>query len=354
MKIIRTSPSPLQRLSLAIDLRKTRWICGQSTDIAMALSWMPFSLLALAAMNYPDLLRQLMFGVFLFSFTHQPLSLFLVYGDKERFALRPGLFTWSPVVFAVAVYIAVNYSAILLAILAGAWNAEHTLMQRYGITRIYGRMVGQAQGGIELVMLFSWLIFAVIWVAADPATLQHVSALGLRGANRSTLELMVGLRPLAEWLLVPAAVAVLGIGARWVWEEYQRPVNPAKHFYLATTLGLFAVILINPIPGFIGYVGAHAFEYFVIVNRSLEKAYIEPGRTDSGLGWLVNLPIGRIGLLLAYLALIVLTVYFLENFASFILYSMVFFTLGALHFFYDGFIWKLRNPKVAQSVGARP
>ncbi len=29
---------------------------------------------------------------------------------------------------------------------------------------------------------------------------------------------------------------------------------------------------------------------------------------------------------------------------------MVFFTLGGLHVFYDGFIWKLRRPAVAQSL----
>jgi hypothetical protein len=45
-------------------------------------------------------------------------------------------------------------------------------------------------------------------------------------------------------------------------------------------------------------------------------------------------------------------IYFLENYASYLIYSMIFFTLGALHFFYDGFIWKLRNPEVARSVGA--
>lgn len=350
MKITKTNLSQAERA--ACHNRQTRWICGQWTDIAMAVSWVPFSLLALAVIDNAALLKALMFGTFLFSFTHQPLSLFLVYGDKERFNLRRNLFTWSPVVFGVAVFFAVNHSPVLLAILAGAWNAEHTLMQRYGIARIYGRMAGQTQGGIELVMFFSWLILAVIWAAADPNTLEHVSALGMRGANRSTFELLAGLRPFAEWLLVPMFVAVLGIAAKWCWEEYHRPVNPAKHFYLATTLGLFIVILINPIVGFIGYVGAHAYEYFVIVNRSLEKSYIEPKRTDSGLGWLANLPIGRVGLLLGYLGLIVLTVYVLENFASFIVYSMVFFTLGALHFFYDGFIWKLRNPRVAQSVGA--
>jgi hypothetical protein len=350
MKIIRTTPSPTEQASQAT--RQTRWICGQWTDIAMALSWIPFSLLALVVLDNPDLLKKLMFGTFLFSFTHQPLSLLLVYGDNERFQLRRSLFTWSPIIFTAAIFAAIHYSPILLAILAGLWNAEHTLMQRYGIARIYGRMAGQLQGGVELLMFFSWLILAVIWAAADPNTLKHVSALGIRGANLSTFEILASLRSYAENLVLPMCIVVVGLATKWLWEEYKRPVNPAKHFYLATTVALFVVILINPIVGFIGYVGSHAYEYFVIVNRSLEKSYIEPKRVDSSLGWLANLSVGRIGLLVAYLGLIVLTVYLLENFASFIVYSMVFFTLGALHFFYDGFIWKLRNPRVAQSVGA--
>jgi hypothetical protein len=213
-------------------------------------------------------------------------------------------------------------------------------------------MAGQDKGGCELLMLFSWLILAALWAAADPNTMERVASLGIRGANRSAFELMTSLRPAAEFLLVPMFAAVLLLGAKWLKEECARPVNQAKHFYLACTLGLFVVMLWNPIIGFIGYVGAHAFEYFVIVNRCLEKSYIEPKSTDSVLGWAANWPIGRVGLLAAYLSAIALTVFALENYASFIVYSLVFFTLGALHFFYDGFIWKLRNPAVAHSVGA--
>lgn len=332
---------------------RTLWIKGRYTDIAMAVSWVPFSLLALAIGDNAALLKTLMVAVFLFSFSHQPLTLLLVYGDAERFELRRTLFTWSPLIFCLAVIFAVNFSPLLLAILAGAWNAEHTLMQRYGITRIYGRMAGQQAGGSELPMLFSWLILAVIWAAADPATMERVGTLGIQGANRSAFELLTRLRPTAEFLLIPAIGAVLLLVIQWLRQESKRPANSAKHIYLASTALLFTVMLIHPIAGFVGYVGAHAFEYFIMVNRCLEKGYIEPARTDSGLGRMVNSALGRPGFFLVYLALIVLTVFLLESFASFFVYSLVFFTLGALHFFYDGFIWKLRNPKVAQSVGAQ-
>jgi len=40
----------------------------------------------------------------------------------------------------------------------------------------------------------------------------------------------------------------------------------------------------------------------------------------------------------------------LQWYGSVMAYLVVFFTLGGLHVFYDGFIWKLRRPAVAQSL----
>jgi len=43
-------------------------------------------------------------------------------------------------------------------VLAALWNAEHTLMQRYGVMRIYGRKAGDDHGRLEKPMLIAWLI----------------------------------------------------------------------------------------------------------------------------------------------------------------------------------------------------
>ena len=350
MRTIKTTPhsSPFAPSRSA----ETRWICGMPLDVLMTFSWVPFSLLALASLDQADALKRLMFSVFLFSFMHQPLSLLLVYGDHERFELRRRLFTWSPLFFGVVIYLALHLSPLVLALLAGAWNVEHTLMQRYGITRIYGRMVGQTEGGTELPLYFSWLLLAAAWAAADPMTMDHVAALGIRGANRAAFEVLADWRSVAETLLIPLTVLSLALMARWLSEESRRPNNRAKQLYVASTLGLFATMLVNPIMGFIGYVGAHSFEYFVIVNRAIGKGYVEERNVRSPLGRLANGRLGQPGLLAVYLLALAATVYVLERYASFTVYSMVFFTLGALHFFYDGFIWKLRNPQVARSVGA--
>lgn len=330
----------------------TRWINGRAADIVMALCWIPFSLLAIAVDDNPAHLQTLMVGVFLFSFFHQPLTMVLVYGDKERFNLRRKLFTWSPLFFVVAIAIALNINLIVLALVAGLWNAEHTLMQRYGVTRIYGRMVGQNHGGAEIYMLFSWLICVLIWAAGDPATLDRVSTLGMVGANRSAFELLTGFGSVAEQILPFALATVILIAFKWLWEERRRACNRVKYLYLASTAALFATMLIHPIAGYIGYVGSHALEYFILVNRSLENQYCRSKEGGGSLGKAVR-RCGRRGFFGIYLGIIAVVTWLLQTKASLFAYSMVFFTMGALHFFYDGFIWKLRQPKVARSLGAK-
>ena len=76
-------------------------------------------------------------------------------------------------------------SVALVAVVAGLWNAEHTLMQRYGITRIYGRKAGEDDGRLEKAMLVSWLVLALVWTAADPATPGRIARMPLGEVNRT-------------------------------------------------------------------------------------------------------------------------------------------------------------------------
>src|SRR5439155_512289 len=72
----------------------------------------------------PRALNWLVGATLLLSFSHQPLTLALVYGDPSQFALRRRLFTWSPLVFAAVIAVGVHVSLAAVAIVAGLWNAE--------------------------------------------------------------------------------------------------------------------------------------------------------------------------------------------------------------------------------------
>jgi hypothetical protein len=153
-------------------------------EAALALCWIPFA--AIGWLLRDDTTRAAWFVsvTLLISFAHQPLTLALVYGDKRNFDLRRRIFTWSPLVLAGAVLAAQHVSLTVLAIVAGLWNAEHTLMQRYGIMRIYGRRSGDHDGKRDKVLLSAWLALTFVWIAADGRTSHHIDKTGIGGKNR--------------------------------------------------------------------------------------------------------------------------------------------------------------------------
>ena len=305
------------------------------------------------------LLTTFVSGVFLLSFAHQPLTLALVYGDREQFALRRAVFGVSPFVFVVAVVAVLHLSVLALAIVAGLWNAEHTLMQRYGITRIYGRKAGQDEGRARTG--------AAVLVAGGRARAgrvrsRHAGPAAPARPRRARTRWRCGPSPGStrrpgSWWCPPSSSPRSSPRPRWSSERRRgADANPAKWLYVGSTAALFAVILVDPIAGLMGFVGAHSLEYFVIVHQSLGRRYVEAAGPDSAparspLGRAVRARTGRLGLLRR-----------LprpdprrscgccESFGSAEAYLVVFFTLGGLHVFYDGFIWKLRRPAVAQSL----
>ena len=125
-----------------------------------------------------------MAGVFLLSFAHQPLTIGLVYGDRAEYKARRTLYRIAPFAFVVLIVAGLWVSLTLVALVAGLWNAEHTLMQRFGVTRIYGRKAGDDQGAIEKKMLVSWLVLALVYVAAFVDIPALVTKVGLGGTNR--------------------------------------------------------------------------------------------------------------------------------------------------------------------------
>ncbi|MBI2168606.1 MAG: hypothetical protein HYU28_03770 [Actinobacteria bacterium] len=334
---------------------RARWIRGPLADTALALGWVPFSLAALALDHDPDQLNRLLAATFLVSFLHQPLTLALVYGDPDQFATRRRLFTWSPAVFVVAVTVGMNVSLALVAFVAGAWNAVHTLMQRFGMIRIYARKAGEGSEGaaLERAMLVSWLVLALVWVAADGSTPETVAGLALGTVNARAINILDSLRPVASLALLPCAFTVLGIGRRWVGAERARgaAANPAKHLYVASTAALFATILVAPVAGFIGYVGSHAIEYFAVVDHSLGGRYGTAG--GGALGRAVR-GAGPSVVVAAIVAAAFGLHLILGQFGDERPLTWVILAAGGLHVFYDGFIWKLRRPEVAVSLNLAP
>ena len=334
----------------------TRWIRRPGWDAVMALSWVPFAALALVWSGQTDRLEWLVAATLLFSVSHQPLTMPLVYADPHVRRSRPAIFGITPFVFIALVLIGLQLDPVIIAVVAGVWNAGHTLQQRYGITRIYGRKVGQSDGTIEHRLLWTMLGLALVVAAADSATPERIASAGLGARNQKGLDILTDAAPVARYLVPLMVLAVGVLAVQWIRQELlSDEVNPAKWFYLGSTTGLIALTMVSPLAGFVGYIGSHAAEYYLIVHNHLADRYPDEV-TDGGapLGKAVRSRPGPLGLMVIYSVGIAAFIWAVRSFGSYEVYAFVFLTLGALHLFYDGLIWKLRRPEVARGFQIPP
>jgi hypothetical protein len=341
---------------------RTVWIYGRGTDLLIAWCWLPVWLVghALSAghgLHDDDLLRRALGAAFLVSFLHQPLTLGLVYGDARQFEQRRRLFLWAPVVTVAVVWVAVTSHLWVVIPIAALWNTVHTLQQRYGLSRIYARKAGYGSAFLDRSVLYAWMACAVLVVGANAQTTALVRRVGLDGVNAAGVRLLTDARPIALLLLVPVGAWALAVTVALVRQEAAAPnPNRAKWDYQASSLLLIAALALDPAAGFIAYVAAHAIEYFVVVYKTTANRYggRQAAESRGPLPWVARWTAGRVAALAAIAGLAFAAHARLNG----DVYDGVLYTVGILHFLYDGFIWKLRKPAVASDfaipTGASP
>ncbi|MDQ6616390.1 MAG: hypothetical protein M3083_17035 [Actinomycetota bacterium] len=331
-------------------MRRLVWIYRAPTDLLISLCWVPLFMvghqLAEATGTQADeRVRWAVAATLLISFLHQPLTFALVYGDRRQFRLRRRLYLWAPPITVAVIALAVALHLWVIVPIAAMWNTIHTLQQRYGLSRIYARRARYGSAFLDRWVLYASMTAAVLVVAARRGTLGLAERVSLAGVNGAGVRLLSDARPVASLLLIPVGGAALVLIAAVVRQEVSAgtQANPAKWIYQGSSLLLIASIAVDPIAGFIAYVGAHAIEYAVVVYKTAESRYRRPCDGSNLLGKVAWSAGGRVAVMsVAAFGALALASLFRGDAAN-----VVLFTVGALHFLYDGFIWKLRKPAVA-------
>jgi hypothetical protein len=330
------------------EATKKLWVHGPLADIALGFCWLPIALIVHTAEPRLTAVQSIMAVIFLVSFAHQPLTLGLVYGDPAQRDAHRSLYRWAPWIVLAAIVIGLQVSLSLVALMAGLWNAEHTLMQRYGVMRIYGRKVGDSQARIEKPMLIVWLVAGIAYIGGYVNLQRLVTKLGVGATNARSIDLLRNLTTPARVLFWFALAVGIVLAATW-WRGERRlgaAASRPKHWYALGTAGLIVAVMVDPIAGVAGYVAAHAIEYFAVVHSSLRR------RGDSApVAVATRTPGRRAAMYAAYFAAIGALVYFTWTPFNGKLYAFAILFFGALHILYDGFVWKLRRPAVAASLG---
>jgi tetratricopeptide (TPR) repeat protein len=287
---------------------------------------------------------------------HHLPGMMRAYGDrflferfKYRFVLTPLLLGGICVLFAFRELNAM----VLVAYLWGVW---HGLMQTYGFLRIYDAKVGSAArltARLDSAMCLTWFGAAVL---LSPSRMAKILTDYYQSGGIIVSPAIVSALTSA-WLMA-TALATLGFVGHLLYDRARgNPQSPAKLALMATSIGFWwysNVAVSNMLVGIALFEIFHDVQYLTIVwlfnlnrvdrNPSVGRFTRFLFRRSWGLAGLY------VGLVAAYGSLNLVPPGLSSQTLSRSLTGLL--TASALlHFYYDGFIWKVREPSVRESLG---
>jgi hypothetical protein len=293
------------------------------------------------------------------SFGHHLPGFLRAYGDADLFARYRARFLLAPpLVFAAFLYVALTnlHGAELMLVF---WSIWHVMMQHYGFVRIYDAKAGSTgpwAARLDFWLCLSWFAAIAIWSPDYRHTVLRVLYnSGVPFLSPAAMEALywgitaVTLALTAVYVLYLAAALVTG-----------RPVGWIKVVLHVLSMGFLYLVWVELGDFFFGVAAWEVFhdtQYFAIVwvyNQSMVKK----GKDTARLLRFLFRP--RIGLVALYLLLVFGYggVGFASGFVTReILVGVVVAFLGtstALHYYYDGFIWKVRREETREALSIQP
>src|SRR6266699_2963782 len=287
---------------------------------------------------------------------HHLPGMIRAYGDRALFQRFKWRFILAPAFLVLVCVMFFFWDLKGIVLVAFIWGVWHGMMQTYGFCRIYDAKVGSFAAltrRLDFATCGIWFATAVLLSSQRMTdTLETYYAAGgpfippglLRGAQQGLLAL---------------ALAVSGVFlANFIrmWIRGKRP-SPVKLVLLITSISFWWYcnnIVASVLVGIALFEVFHDVQYLSLVwiyNRKRVE-------TDSSIGGFMRFVFRRsgalvgvyIGLVLAYGGLSLSKSYVGIDVVKRILTGVV--TASALlHFYYDGFIWKVREKSTRQSLG---
>jgi tetratricopeptide (TPR) repeat protein len=287
---------------------------------------------------------------------HHLPGMMRAYGDrflferfKYRFVLTPLLVGGTCLLFAVRELNAM----VLVAYLWGVW---HGLMQTYGFLRIYDAKVGSVSrltARLDSAMCLTWFGAAVL---LSPSRMAKILTDYYRSGGIIVSPAIVSALTNA-WLMATALVTAAFLGHLLYNRTRGNAQSPAKLVLMATSIAFWwytNVVVTNMLVGIALFEIFHDVQYLTIVwifnlnrvdrNPSVGQFTRFLFRRSWGLAGLY------VGLVAAYGSLNLVPPGLSSQTLSRSLTGLL--TASALlHFYYDGFIWKVRERSVGESLG---
>ncbi len=337
--------------------KKTLWILNSWRDLILyvgtPLFLVPMFLLAQARWSAQDIyLFVAAFG----AMGHHLPGMIRAYGDRALFRRFRWRFIFAPI-FLVSVCVAFYWWDLKgIIVIVFFWGVWHGMMQTYGFCRIYDAKTGSFAAltrRLDFATCATWFAAAVLLSPQRMAdTLETYYASGGPFIPPSLLH---NAQQIVLAIAIAAAVLFLFNFSR-MWAEGKRP-NPVKLALLVTTIAYWWYCnngVTNILAGIALFEVYHDVQYLSLVwiyNRSrVEK--------DSSIGGFMRFVFRRsgslvglyIGLIFAYGSIAYFNAHLEMETVKRVLTGVVA-ASGLLHFYYDGFIWKVRERSTRENLG---
>jgi tetratricopeptide (TPR) repeat protein len=277
------------------------------------------------------------------------------YGDRELFERFRVRFIVAPLFLVAVCVFCVSQELSGLTLILYAWGVWHGLAQTYGFLRIYDAKVQSSARltcRLDLAMCVAWFGGGVL---LSPTRMHRVLEMFYASGGPVLPAAWVqGARVAAEVALVGVTLAFLA-HLLFAWRGGQKP-SPLKLLTMLTSFGFWwysNVAVSNLLLGILLFELFHDVQYLSIV-WAFNRNRAEKGAL-SGLSRFLFRP--RAALIAAYVGLVFAygTLSYAANGMPDALPKKVLMGVLAasalLHFYFDGFIWKVRDRSTRQSLG---
>ncbi|MEM6795805.1 MAG: tetratricopeptide repeat protein [Acidobacteriota bacterium] len=287
---------------------------------------------------------------------HHLPGMMRAYGDRDLFERFRTRFMLAPVFLAVIclAFTLHDMSGIMLVVYL--WGVWHGLMQTYGFLRIYDskvRSFGPLTARLDHMMCLAWFIGGVL---LSPTRMQNLLSTFYKAGG----PLIPGSAVTALQSAVTVGVALVTVAffANMIFNWTKgTPPSPIKLMLMVTSFGFWwyaNVSVENMLVGIALFEVFHDVQYLSIVWLFNRKRADQPG----GLNKLARFLFARSGALAGvYVGLV-----FAYGSLNYVATGMPMETLkraliglllasALLHFYYDGFIWKVREQETRKGLG---
>lgn len=335
-----------------------RWIVGPAQDLLLFLCTPVLILPAILLLQQRFASAAISTAVMAFgAMGHHLPGMLRAYGDRALFRRYRTRFVVAPVILVtlcVAFALRGSSGMLLIAYLWGVW---HGWMQTYGFARIYDAKVGSFGPRVarwDFALCATWFVAGV--VVADTRLFYLLRMAGEFGFAAPGADAVAALR---VGVIATLIAVTLGYAANLLaLQRAGRRVNPLKLLLLATSFGWWwyaNVAVADILIGLILFEIFHDVQYLSIVwlfNRGRVDRDPDVGgftRFVFRRSWgLVGL---YVAMVFAYGGLGPLAEHWVTSPTAISIATALVTASTLLHFYYDGFLWKVREVTTRQSLG---